>query len=468
MGAAWIARHPGFGAAWNNRIRTLPWWALILALVALEALALLVLAPVSWRWATGGDGAEYQRYAANLLHHGVFSEAPAAPYYPGVVRSPGYPALLAAVEWFTGPHVVGVEIVQFAGVALMAVLVGSIGRMVAGPRIGTVAAVMCAIYLPFLSFATSFLTEDLASLGVTIVAWLLIRHGRSDRAWPHAVTGVALVALTYVRPESALLAIPIALVLLLGRSGPWRSIARWRPAVAFVLAFALPLVPWTIRNASVTGGKLVPMSANSGSDLLASADQYRGIISDTITTFHAYDAQVGRLIGSPATAAHGIQASVESATPARQLQIDQVERTAALRSFRALPVATLLAALPKRMLYLWGVAYPAPPGRFSGLAHDLAVLQWMVWSLLAVLGLVARRRRLRSEWPLWMGAAYLSLAHVVFHVETRYTLPARPVLMIYAATAVIGIGSLLRRPARASDACATKRSTEPDSVAPAV
>ena len=105
----------GTPAAAATGCQPLPWWLWILLLVLAEALSIVIFLPTSWSRAVGnGDGAEYQRYAFNLLHHGVFSESPAPPYHPGVVRSPGYPSFLAALEWIGGRHVVVVQGAQFA------------------------------------------------------------------------------------------------------------------------------------------------------------------------------------------------------------------------------------------------------------------------------------------------------------------------------------------------------------------
>ena len=167
----------------RRRLSAVPWWAWILILVLAEALAIVIFLPTSWSHAVGnGDGAEYQRYAFNLLHHGVFSESPAPPYHAGVVRSPGYPSFLAALEWIGGRHAVVVQGAQFALLGATSVLVGFIGRAVSRPAVGNVAAVLCATYLPFLGFATVFLTETIATFLLTAVVLLLLRARPADSA----------------------------------------------------------------------------------------------------------------------------------------------------------------------------------------------------------------------------------------------------------------------------------------------
>ena len=47
------------------------------------------------------------------------------------------------------------------------------------------------------------------------------------------------------------------------------------------------------------------------------------------------------------------------------------------------------------------------------------------------------RRRLPELWPFYAAAVLLTGLHLVFHVQPRYTLPARPVLFAFAAAALV-------------------------------
>jgi 4-amino-4-deoxy-L-arabinose transferase-like glycosyltransferase len=416
----------------------IPWWGWIVLLVLAEATLWLVFLPTSQVQTFGGDGAEYQRLASNLLHHGVFSEALTGPYYPSVVRSPGYPAFLALIEWLGASHTVAIQAAQFGVVASLAVVVGLIGRETAGHTVGTLSAVLCATYLPFLGFATRFLTEDLGSFCLAVMILLLLIALRSDRALAYAGAGLALAALAYIRPEFILLAVPVAVILVARRTGsPWRSVDRWSRGLAFAGLFIAVLVPWTIRNAALTNGRLLPMAATSGSDLLASAEQYDGFITYklTIADWHRYLTHAAEIAPTP----------VQDLNATGQVRVDDRLRSAAVRTFESLSVGQVIRSLPKRIAYLWGTADAPPLGRSTNVAHRLAQLQYAALVLLGLIGVVIRRRRLLRDWPLWITAAYLSTVHLVFHVEGRYTLPARPPLMIYSAVAAVALASFLHR-----------------------
>jgi hypothetical protein len=44
------------------------------------------------------------------------------------------------------------------------------------------------------------------------------------------------------------------------------------------------------------------------------------------------------------------------------------------------------------------------------------------------------------DWPLWLPALYITAVHTVIHVESRYSLPTRPGLIVLAATAAAALG----------------------------
>lgn len=72
-----------------------------------------------------------------------------------------------------------------------------------------------------------------------------------------------------------------------------------------------------------------------------------------------------------------------------------------------------------------------------------------VWTaallVLALSGYGAVWRTWRSHWYLAAPVLYVSLIHAPFHPEARYSLPARPFLLVYAALALLALGRLWRR-----------------------
>jgi 4-amino-4-deoxy-L-arabinose transferase-like glycosyltransferase len=155
----------------------------------------------------------------------------------------------------------------FAGAGAV-VVIGLVGRRVAGPRAGLIAAGIAAAYPAWIVGDTSGMSEALYLLLVAaaVLALLAAREAPSWRSAALVGLAVGLAALT--RTEGLLL-LPFAVWPLL-----WR---RWGPLAAATLVAALVIAPWTIRNA-VALDRLVPVSTNA-SAVLAGAncpEAYRG------------------------------------------------------------------------------------------------------------------------------------------------------------------------------------------------
>ncbi|MEP7075778.1 MAG: hypothetical protein ABI878_08195 [Acidobacteriota bacterium] len=216
-----------------------------------------------------GDSAMYVRLAGNLLDHGVFSSDTQEPFWPTLIRLPGYPLFIAAIySVFGNGNNSAVFVVQgIAGVAtaiLAALLAFSwfVGSKRRRRRAAFLSFAFCA-FCPFIvSFTSVLLTETLTMFFMTAAAlaatYGLRSAGRISYLW--WATGGVLVSLSvYLRPDSGLFALGLGLTLLVslffrGKSES-RISARILPVAAkgaiFSMAFVLVLLPWTIRNERV-------------------------------------------------------------------------------------------------------------------------------------------------------------------------------------------------------------------------
>jgi 4-amino-4-deoxy-L-arabinose transferase-like glycosyltransferase len=415
-------------------------------IVAAEAVLILWPLGQSQGSLLGVDGADYNQYALNLVRHGVFSNAVSAPFYPGVTRTPGYPAFLALI------HLIGLHftqltrLAQFALVAVLGCLVYGIALELADVRSARISAALIVTYLPFLWYATHALTEVLASVLATLLVFLLVKARKrptSVRLW--IAVGLTLAAGAYVRPEVAGLGVLVALGVLLTGRGRYVSRSRLLPPAIVLATMVVALAPWMIRNVSVAHS-FVPLDASSGYDLLASADQYAGTIHYEITDadWTRFNVQANAIIArvEPKDLANAITLRVEPKYPTAREQVaaNNALTRQALKIMSHLSVGTVLKGVPRRLAYLWGTADVYPQGRsWSTVAHRLAQLQYALLVVLILAGIVMRRRLLAKEWPLWIIAAYLTVLHLVSHVEARYTLPARAPLFVYAGVAVAAV-----------------------------
>jgi 4-amino-4-deoxy-L-arabinose transferase-like glycosyltransferase len=229
-----------------------------LAVVVLLGFALRVnsaLHPLDVR--PGSDPAVYASVAEQIYEHHRFA-------IPGAVSpydwSPGAPMLYAGIYYATGGvHPLAVRLVVALLGALTLVLVYLIGRRLAGALAGLVAAGLLAVYPVQIYFAGKFMSEPLATLtlaGAVLSFMWAAEAGRSRWAW--ALPGVLLGLTAFARPEYLAFVVVFALIAL------WRR--GLAAAAILAVAFALPILPWTVHVSSVEG-RFVPITTGGGKAL---------------------------------------------------------------------------------------------------------------------------------------------------------------------------------------------------------
>jgi hypothetical protein len=96
----------------------------------------------------------------------------------------------------------------------------------------------------------------------------------------------------------------------------------------------------------------------------------------------------------------------------------------------------ILSSIPKRIAYLWSTADAAPPEIYNNYYHRISQLYYLGITILTIFGIFLRRSHLRQDWILLFPAIYITFIHLIFHVEARYSIPARPFLLIFAAVGI--------------------------------
>jgi len=308
-------------------------------------------------------------------------------------------------------------------------LCGLIGRRLAGPRTGLIAAAIAAIYPNLWLHDGMLMSEPMAIFTVCLVLWSAYRFWDDPTfgrvAWLGASCGLAALA----RSEF-LLAIPVlVLPLVVMRLRTWPERARW---LALGSATALAAIaPWVAYN-STRFEEPVYMSTNLGVTLAA---------ANCDSTY--YGDRIGYKDWACAIAAHeSLQARVDNWTELDASQRDEYLRPEVTRYIRdhEKRVPLVVAARMARILKLYGV------GQELDLDHRVhRHEQWVVyaglvsWYLLAGMavagGVVLRRRRDVPIYPLVAVASIVLLAAAFTFAQTRYRAPAEPVVVLLAAVA---------------------------------
>ena len=310
--------------------RVLPW--ILLVCLGLRVGFFLAVRPweatVERELIVQSDAKGYHELAVTILRHGRFAFDANTP--PDALRTPLYPAMIAAVYALVGPApwvvLLAQAIVDTVSCGLLSVLVGR----VIGRRAGLLAGGFYAIN-PILVMYCSTLMSDIPFVFLCVLSlWFLsaaVAPGRSaagTRAAALAGLAIGLAALT--RPVAAFAPIAAAIALLVCCWRRWRTFAV--RAVAMVGVFALAVSPWLIRNV-VTFGR-AGLSTSGPYNLLVlhvgpMETQRRGQPSETVKASLLAEAQA-RAVARYERSADQI-GPFELAASQRDLAIEYISRS---------------------------------------------------------------------------------------------------------------------------------------------
>ena len=382
------------------------------------------------------DSLSYLALAASLAEGHGFSAAAREPWTPETFRTPGYPAVIAALTAL-GPGLPvawTVVVVQSAGVLLAGgALLWLIRHLGFPPSSGVALAFTLAFDPVAIGLSATVLSETLFTtlMAFVLCAWiLLVRDGSRAAA---AGTGLLIGGLALVRPVAALFWIgPLLSLVASRRSGPRRALL----AGLLIAGYAIVVGPWALRNLAVGAG--LPTVVDGGQPARAMAGGHR-------RGARPGDDAVGRRGGvrpplSSERKRNGRGARHRSPLPARGPLLGRVERALLLPRTRA----------PRPASSLRGRRHGSGDRRFRAQARAVgprlslaavsACLLWIVWlSVATVRGLrrVSTQPPLRELllWPSVFSLAYFALLSlfVVLAEGARLRAPILPVVALLAA-----------------------------------
>lgn len=449
----------------------------VVTIAALTSLALAIRLTAVLAWSRtvdpAGDEAFYWRQAqylgqgAGFVYRNNFGEQISTAVHP-----PLYSAYLGLIGLLHLPE--GSHLPYRLGTALLGALAVGVMALVALRLAGRTAAiatgVLAAVY-PNLWFNDVKLTaESLYALTIAVV--LLAAHGYHRRPTTRGAVflGVAVAAAALTRAEAVflvgLVVIPLAL---LARSEPWR--ARARRAAIGTAAAAIVLAPWLVRNLT---GFTHPATLSSGSGFvveISNCDASFGLAppvnpgdtgpppdADTLLGYwhESCDRSSRRMYGDAAVSWPAGDETVVEAWK-RGIGLDYV---AAHK--RQLPV--VLAARVGRIWDVWrpgqsialneffeGRRVTTADGTPTVSFQTLAMGEHYALLALAVVGLVALRRRRETILPYLALAASATLTAAISFGITRYRVGADVGLVVLAGVAVAFVVDRLRTGRRTGD-----------------
>ncbi len=445
---------------------------LIIGLVALAHSALYILYQRGeWQSATAWtDQRGYQRLGASLATTGQFTRyADADAFVPEVIRTPGYPAFVAAVYKLSG---VGndraVAIAQAFVFVLICWMVFAIARRAAGDRSAIVAAAMTALYSPLPYFGSLILTELWTAFMATAAILVCLRAVQRGHTLDYAIAGVLFSATTMVRPAFVLMpfffAIAVPILVRKQRTAP--ELKNWG---VLVVTAAIALVPWFAYNYINLGQITLSPAGGVGRGLWEGSWQGRWpgrlqaeltSLAEKIADRDELQRQViakARANGLPAEPMldyvnqwRDIRAIWDTPTdPAERararVEADREYLSHAVTNMRADPAAHVKRRLTVGAFVLWAADVPVRYGDINRLPPLAIRAMWLVQVVVLLLALVgaiklARNGRWLEAVILSLPIVYVSGVHLPLLCEARQSLPVKPVVL-----ALAGIGLRMQR-----------------------
>lgn len=255
-----------------------------LGLVALLGLAVRVTAVLTWsrHFDPQGDQNFYWRQGQDLaqgygfVYRNNFGERVATAVHP-----PLYSAYLGVVSLLGGTshawHRMASTLLGTAAV----VVIGLVGRRIAGNRAGLLAAGLAALYPNLWVNDAMMLSESMYALTIALVFLAAYRFRDLPSLGRAAALGGAIALATLTRAEAAFLVVLLLVPLVVLTKGqPWSARAA-RAGVALGVA-ALVVGPWVVRN--VVTFETHPLTISNGSGFvveISNCDQTYGLAPPT-------------------------------------------------------------------------------------------------------------------------------------------------------------------------------------------
>jgi 4-amino-4-deoxy-L-arabinose transferase-like glycosyltransferase len=403
------------------------------------------------------------RLGQALAETGGFTRYPSFPtFIPDVIRTPGYPLFVAAVYRIGGEGHLPVAIAQavvFAGIALLAY---GLARFVAGDDVAFIAGMATALYPTLPYFGALTLTEVVTTFLITLgmYCWLGTLHRKRGAA---VACGLVLAAAALTRPSFQYL--PVALALF-AAAFPLRKPIEWRRAVVMLAVYAAAVTPWALRNYRYFHEfAIAPPAAGIGRTMWEGNWQvaFPGRVQATLT--HMAESIWNR---SEVDAAIESYARSVQRDPQPMLQYvhewqtmrrmwddpqDPPERSAARAAadveygrlaranIRRDPVGHLWRRLTRGVPLLWITDIPVrysdinrlPPWIIRGMWGIQLLIMLAAGAGLYVLSQHGRRAEAAAFAALILN---ITAVHAVLHSESRYALPAKPIVLLLATMAV--------------------------------
>jgi hypothetical protein len=329
---------------------------------------------------------------------------------PTSIKGPLYPSYLAVWLWLLGEHhgLRAAILVQHLLYAAMPALLFLLGRAIARPTLGAIAALLFALHPTYFYHAT--VAENTTWVVVMSALWGVLVFQKARHPIGIALVVGAIIGIFIL--EKPILAVPM--VVIIGVRW-WR---KWQRLAAAALAAALLVLPWAVRGAVLFGEPTLTKSYSS-----------------TLTFIHSW---------LPSMAVHPRYAVPDSVERALDSLTKLPERHAlpALRSLATDILATKWSLLPERTIVHALIFWTIPPRYWQSWSLAFVAVRIVPVVLLTVLWVWGMAILWRQDRPLLLGVlgivAWVTLVYSLYHVlNIRYKLEVEWLELLVCAAPLV-------------------------------
>lgn len=353
-------------------------------------------------------------------------------WQPTAFRPPLTPFLISLIYKISPTNILAARVMMCLIGALTAMMI-AITAVSAFPgrnswRIGLVAGIGAALYPYLVIHSTSLLIEPVHALLIPILLTMTIRARRPIGTRMAIALGFVTAIIALNRPDGVSYVLLVAAwVVTLGTAGYRLTAIRRLGAGALVLtSFAVVLSPWWIRNYA-TFGTFIPSTTSTG-DLILGANNKATYEPGVFYGYWSYEAVI--------TGEAGAYSFADEVTA------DRKHTEMGLSYILENPLG-YVAVMPVRILRGWelwdplgNIRFGTSWGRPEWAGRTALIIYYPVFAA-AIAGAAMARHRWREIALLYAIPAYVTLLFAFVTGEMRYRAAVEPVLVIFAAYALV-------------------------------
>jgi 4-amino-4-deoxy-L-arabinose transferase-like glycosyltransferase len=417
----------------------------------------------------------YLMLGRNLADTGRYTRFPTSltgsTYVPEAIRTPIYPGFVALLDLAFGESRIVISSAQALLFAIICLLVYEIARAVTTERVAVAAGLVTALYPPLPYFGALVLTEVFTTFLVTagIAVWLAAV--RTDSTGLFVASGVIFGATALTRPAFEYLPLfLVAAAVLAARESRRR---RWRGGAIMLATSCVVIAPWLAYNVAYFKTLTFTPAGGPGRQLFEGSWQAElpGRVEAELTTLadansnrQELDDKVRAVAARTEMAAEPMLRYVHQHQDIRKIWVEPVDPwqrmlarieadheyfRVGLENIRLHPLRHLWRRATRGTFLLWAAEIPVRYSDINRLSPLTIRAIWLVQAalmLLAVAGVVVLAREGARTESFAMAALilYVSAVHVPLYSEARYSLPAKPIVLLLAAAAVVAAAERLR------------------------